>query len=177
MANSLTISNVEAGYGSVRVLHDVTINVGGGETVVLLGSNGNGKSTLIKCVTGLVEPDNGEIIFESDGEKINLIGKSPEENTGIALFNPSLEEPVDLELVLHAGDGRHITRIYLTLEPRQHLARYMDEAPLFQETLSSRLEFVGHTIIRSMTEREFAVISFLQDTTTGTVAVVNLGMN
>ena len=57
MANSITLAHVDAGYGSVRVLHDVSIRVDDGETVVLLGSNGNGKSTLIKCITGIVTPD------------------------------------------------------------------------------------------------------------------------
>jgi branched-chain amino acid transport system ATP-binding protein len=78
---------VEAGYGSVRVLHGVSVKVDPGETVVLLGSNGNGKSTLIKCITGIVQPTSGEIWFERDGERIDLVGKSPQEivDLGIAL--------------------------------------------------------------------------------------------
>jgi len=78
---------VEAGYGSVRVLHDVSITVDPGETVVLLGSNGNGKSTLIKCITGIVQPTSGEIYLEHDGQRIDLVGKSPQQivDLGIAL--------------------------------------------------------------------------------------------
>ena len=53
-----------AGYGAVRVLHRVSINLGEGETVVLLGANGNGKSTLMKCIMGMVRPDSGEIFLE-----------------------------------------------------------------------------------------------------------------
>jgi len=87
LANSLTIRNVEAGYGSVRVLYGVSMDVNDGETVVLLGSNGNGKSTLIKCITGIVQPSGGEILLSVDGQQVNLIGKSPEEivDLGIAL--------------------------------------------------------------------------------------------
>ncbi len=87
MANRLVANRVEAGYGSVRVLHGVSITVEAGETVVLLGSNGNGKSTLIKCITGIVQPTGGEIWFERDGERIDLVGKSPQEvvDLGIAL--------------------------------------------------------------------------------------------
>ncbi|MGH7345093.1 MAG: ATP-binding cassette domain-containing protein [Candidatus Rokuibacteriota bacterium] len=50
MANraKITVRNVEAGYGGVRVLHDVSMHVDDGETVVLLGANGNGKSTLLR---------------------------------------------------------------------------------------------------------------------------------
>ena len=79
--------NVEAGYGAVRVLHGVSIEVNDGETAVLLGTNGNGKSTLIKCVTGIVRPEGGEIYLEQDGQRIDLIGRSPEEivNLGITL--------------------------------------------------------------------------------------------
>ncbi len=43
MANSLTIEKIDAGYGAVRVLEDVSLKVNSGETVVLLGTNGNGK--------------------------------------------------------------------------------------------------------------------------------------
>jgi branched-chain amino acid transport system ATP-binding protein len=87
LANNLTVKNVEAGYGSVRVLHGVSMTVGDGETVVLLGSNGNGKSTLIKCIIGIVQPTAGEITVEINGVTTSLIGKSPEEivDLGIAL--------------------------------------------------------------------------------------------
>ena len=87
MGNSLTVKDVEAGYGSVRVLHGVSMTVSDGETVVLLGSNGNGKSTLIKCIIGLVEPSAGEITAEIDGVTTSLIGKPPEQivDMGIAL--------------------------------------------------------------------------------------------
>ena len=87
MANSLTIKNVHAGYGAVRVLEDVSLDIDNGKTVVLLGTNGNGKSTLIKCLMGLCRPSEGSIIAEIDGVKHNLIGKSTEEivDLGIAL--------------------------------------------------------------------------------------------
>jgi branched-chain amino acid transport system ATP-binding protein len=75
----LVVRDVEAGYGAVRVLHGVSIEVDDGETAVLLGTNGNGKSTLIKCVMGIVRPDAGEIYLERDGQRIDLVGRSPEE--------------------------------------------------------------------------------------------------
>ena len=57
LASSLTVAGVDAGYGAVRVLEDVSLSVGAGETVVLLGTNGNGKSTLMKCVMGMRAAD------------------------------------------------------------------------------------------------------------------------
>ena len=87
MANSLTIAGVDAGYGAVRVLEDVSIKVDGGETVVLLGTNGNGKSTLMKSIMGIVRPNAGSIIAEIEGVHHDLIGRRTEEivDLGIAL--------------------------------------------------------------------------------------------
>ena len=87
MASSLTIGRIHAAYGAVRVIEDVSLNIGGGETVVLLGTNGNGKSTLMKCIMGMVQPSEGSIVAEIDGVHHDLIGRTTEEivDLGIAL--------------------------------------------------------------------------------------------
>jgi branched-chain amino acid transport system ATP-binding protein len=87
LANGVVIEGLHAGYGAVRVLDDVSLRVGVGETVALLGTNGNGKSTLMKCIMGIVRPDRGTIVAEIDGERHNLIGKRTEEivDLGVAL--------------------------------------------------------------------------------------------
>jgi len=85
LASRLVVQNVDAGYGAVRVLHDVSIEVREGETVALLGTNGNGKSTLIKCLMGLVTPEAGEIFLETDGGRVDLTGKSTEEIVGLGI--------------------------------------------------------------------------------------------
>ncbi|MCC6947202.1 MAG: ABC transporter ATP-binding protein [Bradyrhizobiaceae bacterium] len=87
LASSLTITNLHAAYGSVRVLEDVSLRVGAGETVALLGTNGNGKSTLMKCIMGILRPRTGSIVVEIDGDRHELIGRSTEEivDLGIAL--------------------------------------------------------------------------------------------
>ena len=61
---NLIIENICAGYGSVQVLHNVSLKVNEGETVVLLGTNGNGKSTLLKIILGLIKPINGNILVD-----------------------------------------------------------------------------------------------------------------
>ena len=87
MANRIVIENVDAAYGAVRVLEHVSMTVEAGETVVLLGTNGNGKSTLMKCVMGMVPPCAGTITADIDGVRHDLAGRSTEEIValGIAL--------------------------------------------------------------------------------------------
>jgi branched-chain amino acid transport system ATP-binding protein len=87
LAYKLTIRDIEAGYGAVRALHGVSLDLNEGETVALLGTNGNGKSTLMKCLMGMVKPTRGEIILETDGQRIDLCKLPTQEivNLGIAI--------------------------------------------------------------------------------------------
>src|ERR1017187_7031091 len=78
LAASLSIAGLDAGYGAVSVLHGVTLDVREGETVALLGTNGNGKSTLMKCVMGMVLPSAGSITAEIDGTRHDLVGMTTE---------------------------------------------------------------------------------------------------
>ena len=75
----LAIDGLEAGYGAVKALHGVSLEVRQGETVALLGTNGNGKSTLMKCIMGLLKPSSGSIVLEKDGERVELTGKRTHE--------------------------------------------------------------------------------------------------
>jgi branched-chain amino acid transport system ATP-binding protein len=85
--NSLAITGLNAGYAAVRVLEDISLSVSHAETVVLLGTNGNGKSTLMKCVMGMLRPTAGTIVAEIDGSSYDLVGRSTEEivDLGITL--------------------------------------------------------------------------------------------
>lgn len=59
----LKVSNLWAGYDEVSVLHDVTLEVHPGEVVALVGANGAGKSTMMRCLAGLLKPTGGSIQF------------------------------------------------------------------------------------------------------------------
>ncbi|MEA3191781.1 MAG: branched-chain amino acid transport system ATP-binding protein [Betaproteobacteria bacterium] len=87
MALELTIQGVEAGYGAVRALHGISLLIKEQETVALLGTNGNGKSTLMKCVMGIVRPTKGSLILKIDNEAHDLTKLSTEEivNLGVAM--------------------------------------------------------------------------------------------
>ena len=85
MENKIVIDGLHAGYGGVKVLRDVSLRVDNGETVVLLGSNGNGKSTLINAIMGIVRPTAGSITLERDGQRIDLVGLSPDQVVGLGI--------------------------------------------------------------------------------------------
>ena len=87
MALSLAIEGLDAGYGAVKALRGISMRVETGETVALLGTNGNGKSTLIKCVMGMVRPTRGSVALTIDGKAHDLTKLSTEEivDLGVAL--------------------------------------------------------------------------------------------
>src|SRR5690242_2325364 len=62
----LDVVVVEAGYGALPVLRGVTLNVGAGEIVAVLGANGAGKTTLNRTLSGLVRTTAGRILFAGD---------------------------------------------------------------------------------------------------------------
>lgn len=87
MALSLSIEGLDAGYGAVKALRGVSLHVDAGETVALLGTNGNGKSTLMKCIIGLVRPRAGRMSLTVDGREYDLARLSAEAivDLGVAL--------------------------------------------------------------------------------------------
>lgn len=84
-SSSLAITGLHAGYGAVKVLSGIDIRVEAGETVALLGTNGNGKSTLIKCISGQVKPTAGRVIATIDGVEHDLARLTPQAIVGLGI--------------------------------------------------------------------------------------------
>ena len=61
---TLSVMSLQAGYGEVRVLWDVSLEVASGELVCIIGSNGAGKTTLMRCLSGLMQPSAGSIAID-----------------------------------------------------------------------------------------------------------------
>ena len=109
----------------MRVIEDVSITVGAGETVVLLGTNGNGKSTLMKCIMGLVRPSAGRIVADIDGVSHDLAKLTTEEivDLGIALVPEGrrLFPKLTVEENLLLGAFRQAARVADAPQPRELL--------------------------------------------------------
>ncbi len=60
----LEIRNIDVSYGDVQVIQDVSFRVGEFEIVALIGANGAGKSTILKAISGLIRPSEGEILLK-----------------------------------------------------------------------------------------------------------------
>jgi branched-chain amino acid transport system ATP-binding protein len=69
----LTVSNLQAGYGAAKVLFDISLKIGAGEVVTLLGRNGMGKTTTVNAIMGLIQPTGGSVSFDDK----NLTGLPP----------------------------------------------------------------------------------------------------
>ncbi|PKO66168.1 MAG: ABC transporter ATP-binding protein [Betaproteobacteria bacterium HGW-Betaproteobacteria-16] len=62
----LTLSNIESGYGPVKAVRGVSLSVHAGRIVTVLGSNGAGKTTILKTISGIIDPRKGSITFEGE---------------------------------------------------------------------------------------------------------------
>jgi len=78
----LEIRGISTSYGQVQVLWDVSLSVGDGELVCLLGPNAAGKSTTMKTILGLVQPFAGEVSF--GGRRIDRLRPADVVRAGIA---------------------------------------------------------------------------------------------
>jgi branched-chain amino acid transport system ATP-binding protein len=79
----LSVANLQASYGAAQVLFDISLEVGAGEVVTLLGRNGMGKTTTIKSIMGLLRPHGGAVRF--DGHPVHGLPPYRVAQAGIGL--------------------------------------------------------------------------------------------
>ena len=106
----LTLEGVRAGYGRVEALRGVSLAVGCGELVCLVGANGAGKTTTLKTISGIVQATGGRIAFE--GQDIHRLAAPEILRRGIA----------------HCPEGRRVFP-YLTVEENLRLGAYVRRDP------------------------------------------------
>jgi len=130
MTGMLTVTAVEAGYGSFQALFGVSLQIAAGEAVAVIGPNGAGKTTLMRVISGLVRPDSGTISFEgtdllaTPGHRILALG------------------------IAHVPENRRLFA-RMTVEDNLRMGAYVATArPKFRQ----RLEFV-YDLFPRMSER------------------------
>src|SRR5215472_19017570 len=115
----LKVSGVEAGYGTMQVLWGVDLDVRGGETVLLLGANGAGKTTFLKSLVGLLEARRGTIGLS--GEDITSMRSSDRMRRGMTYMSElavfpdlSIEENIRIgaQALGHANPGARLDELY-----------------------------------------------------------------
>ena len=112
----LKLDKVNLSYGSFRALHDVTLHANEGELVVLLGSNGAGKSSIFLTMSGLNKASSGSIHFGSQ----NLVGRKPSQIVADGLVHcpegrklfpgMSVLKNLTLGAYVHRGDSKSTQR-------------------------------------------------------------------
>lgn len=78
----LSVNNLSAGYGEIPVLHHITMSIAAGESVGILGHNGMGKTTLLRCLIGALKPSAGSVML--DGHDITRMAPHGRARRGMA---------------------------------------------------------------------------------------------
>ncbi len=114
----LEVENLQAGYDRLQVLWDVTLSVGEGEFVALIGANGAGKTTTLRSIAGLLKPKGGEILFR--GKAITGDPAYTISRLGLSLITEELNlfeaMTVRENLLLGAYSRREAKKVSATLD-------------------------------------------------------------
>ncbi|MEQ1956609.1 sugar ABC transporter ATP-binding protein [Mesorhizobium sp. CN2-181] len=107
---------IEKSFPGVRALRGVSFDLQPGEVHALMGENGAGKSTLMKILTGVYQPDAGDIVVE--GNVVSISGPQAAQRLGIGIIHQ------ELYLMNHLTAAQNI---FIGREPRQGLGMFVDE--------------------------------------------------
>jgi branched-chain amino acid transport system ATP-binding protein len=131
MSNILEVKNLNAGYGKVPILHDITFHVAEGEVVGIIGPNGAGKSTLLKNICGLQNSYSGTIHFRGEtietlqSHKVSRQGLSYIPEGGRLFVNMTVRENLLMgayysKKVLQEGAVEEIFELFPALKKRSN---------------------------------------------------------
>ena len=104
----LEVRKVTKRFPGVTALRDVSLQIGEGEVLALIGENGAGKSTLMKILAGVQEPDIGEILIDGSAARIDSVQKA--QSRGVALIHQELNLSDNLDVGANIFLGREPLR-------------------------------------------------------------------
>jgi ABC-type sugar transport system ATPase subunit len=116
-------------YGGVRALIDVSIELKHGEVLGLLGDNGAGKTTFVNCVSGMIQPDSGEILVE--GKVVQIASSQDARELGIETVYQDLSLVETLDVSTNLFMNREIVR----REPVLRWLGWLDYRAMRHETI------------------------------------------
>ncbi|WP_026482081.1 ABC transporter ATP-binding protein [Agromyces subbeticus] len=119
---TLAVSDLDAGYGKLAILHGVSLSVAPGEIVTVVGSNGAGKTTLLRALNGLIRPTAGTVTLDG----VDITGKATEKMAALGLTHvpenrlcfPTLSVRDNLMLGAWSRGGKGDLAAVLELFPR-----------------------------------------------------------
>ncbi len=125
----LSLRNVDAGYDDALTLHGVSLEVGRGEMVAMIGANGAGKTTTLRTICGFLRPRQGAIEF--DGRSI--AGLTPDRIAALGLVHVPEGRRVFPELTVEENLLAAAFLLRSRKEVRSRLARALERFPLLRE--------------------------------------------
>lgn len=129
----LHIKNLTAGYGKVNVLHGVSLDVNERECVALIGANGAGKSTTLRCICGLNEVRSGSIEFM--GEQLNGLSGHAIVRKGITMCPEGRQVFAEMSVLENLEMGAHTRR---DGEQLSDIERMLDLFPVLRKRTKQR---------------------------------------
>lgn len=128
MEEMLRAEHMTKRFGGLVAVDDVSIQLFRGEVVGLVGDNGAGKSTLIKMISGVYQPDGGEIFM--DGNKVEINGPREARNMGIETIYQDLALAENLDVGSNIFLGRELKNRYLA-----GVIKTLDRRKMYQESV------------------------------------------
>lgn len=125
--DALRVENIVKSFGSVTALTDVSLRLGKGEVLGLIGDNGAGKSTLIKIITGFHKPTSGKLFL--DGEEVELKSVSHAQSLGIQTVYQDLALANELSVYHNMFLNSEITRgpLLNNRKMKEKTRRYLED--------------------------------------------------
>tara|TARA_R110002020_G_scaffold34066_28_gene103818 strand:+ start:3883 stop:5502 length:1620 start_codon:yes stop_codon:yes gene_type:complete len=121
----LSVHNVEAAYGDIKVLHDVSMSFPRGRTVAVVGESGSGKSTVARVITGLLPPSAGEVIFNGEPLPAALKDRSKEQLQQIQMIYQMADTAMNPRQTVEDIIGRPL-EFYLGLKGKEREERILE---------------------------------------------------